>query len=770
MQRLFSALLRWRFTTVILLLVLVAIASSGARHLNFKNNYEIFFDDDNPQLQALERMQQSFSKSDNLLIILAPPADRTLTPETLSNLHWLTEQAWQIPYSTRVDSITNFQHTFAEEDDLVVEDLLLDPEGLSADDVKRVTAIALDEPQLKHRLISEDGAVVAVNVTLQLPEEDPNAELQQVVSAARALSEEITSRQPELTVYLTGIVMMNNAFSESSIDDASTLIPIMLATIIVLVGLLNRSISGTFATLVVIITSITAALGLAGWLGIYLSGPSASAPTVILTLAVADCVHILATFNQKLRQGEARDAAMQHSLQINLRPVLLTSATTAIGFLSMNFSDSPPFRDLGNIVAMGVGVACLLSLTLFPALLALLPVRSPGPGSRGSSLMQQLADWVIRRQRRILATTLLLVAGALALLPLNELNDNFVEYFDRSVPFRVASDYSNDHLTGLAYMEIELDSGSAQGISDPAFMGQVEQFARWLRQQPETVHVQTLTDTLSRLNMNLHGDNRDYYRLPDDREESAQYLLLYEMSLPYGLDLNNQINVDKSALRLIVNFETLTSLQLIEMEQRIGSWLATNAPAINAAVSGPPLMFAHIGQRNIISMLTGTLLALLLISATLALALRSVRYGLLSLLPNMAPMVIGFGLWGLLVGEVGLGLSVVSGMTLGIVVDDTVHFLSKYLDARRQQGLNAEDAIRYAFNTVGRALWITTLVLGIGFMVLAQSSFRINSDMGLLTAATIVIALVMDFLMLPALLLFMDRHRTTAAARNPQPL
>jgi len=168
-------------------------------------------------------------------------------------------------------------------------------------------------------------------------------------------------------------------------------------------------------------------------------------------------------------------------------------------------------------------------------------------------------------------------------------------------------------------------------------------------------------------------------------------------------------------------------------------------------------MFAHIGTRNIRSMLTGTTVALVVISFILIIALRSVKIGLVSLIPNLVPAAMGFGLWGLLVGEVGLALSVVTGMTLGIVVDDTVHFLSKYLRARREQHLNSHDAVRYAFSTVGMALWVTSLVLVAGFLVLTQSAFKLNSDMGLLTAITIAFALAADFLFLPPLLMKVDK-------------
>jgi len=351
----------------------------------------------------------------------------------------------------------------------------------------------------------------------------------------------------------------------------------------------------------------------------------------------------------------------------------------------------------------------------------------------------------------------IIVVALVAFIPRNELNDEFIKYFDMSVPFRVDTEFAINHLTGIYTIEYSLGSGESGGINDPEFLHDVERFANWYRQQPHVLHVNSITDIMRRLNMNMHGDNPEWYRLPDDRELSAQYLLLYEMSLPYGLDLNNQIDVSKSATRLVVSLENVSSNELLGIERRAQQWLAGNLPHMQSSGASSSVMFAYIGQRNIRSMLVGTSVALVLISLVLLVALRSIKIGLISLLPNLMPAAMGFGLWGLLSGQVGLGLSVVMGMTLGIVVDDTVHFLSKYLRARREQGLDAASAVRYAFHTVGTALLVTSLVLIAGFLVLTQSGFKLNADMGLLTAITIAFALAADFLFLPPLLMKLDR-------------
>ncbi|MEM7407722.1 MAG: efflux RND transporter permease subunit [Pseudomonadota bacterium] len=374
--------------------------------------------------------------------------------------------------------------------------------------------------------------------------------------------------------------------------------------------------------------------------------------------------------------------------------------------------------------------------------------------------MTWLGDFVVRRRTGLLYGMGLLVVVLVAFVPRNELNDIFLYYFDKSVEFRQDSDFTSDNLTGLMPIEYSLRSKEPGGVSDPEFLRQVEAFTSWYRQQPETVHVNTITDVMKRLNKNMHADDPGQYRLPTQRDLAAQYLLLYEMSLPYGLDLNNQLDIEKQATRFTASLKTLSTNEMLALERRVQDWLKQNAPDIaQGDGSGTALMFAHIGKRNIISMLGGTTVALLMISLLLILALRSIKIGVVSMLPNLIPAAMGFGLWGMLVGEVGLALSVVSGMTLGIVVDDTVHFLSKYLRGRREQGLDPQDAVRYAFQNVGRALLVTSIVLVAGFLILVLSSFHLNSGMGLLTAIVIVFALVADFLLLPPLLMKLEEKR-----------
>lgn len=761
---------RRRWLVLAVCLVLVASAASGLLALTFTNSYRVFFDADNPELLALDAVENTYTKNDNVMFVVTPANDNVFTHEGLALVAELTARAWQLPWSNRVDSVTNFQYTRADGDELTVRDLVPEAATLTPRALAEVRAVALSEPLLVGNLVALDGRVTAVNVTVQLPRQDERAEIPAVVDAARALARDIERRHPGARVRLTGVLVMDMAFSEASLHDARSLVAVAFALIFVLVGVLVGGALGTLGTALVVGLAIATAMGLAGLLGYPVSPPIAAAPVIILTVGVANCVHVLESCLQALARGHERDAALVEAIRVNFVPVFLASLTTVLGFLSFNFSDVPPFRQLGNLVAFGDLASYTLAMSLLPALLAVMPASLFAARPRRTLLpaawLHALAEFAIRRRRGLLlglgTVSLLLVAN----LPRNALNDVFVHYFDDTIPFRADTDYTIEHLTGLYHLHYALPAGETGGIAEPRFLAEVDAFAAWLRAQPEVRHVASFSDVMKRLNRNMHGDDPDAYRLPATRELAAQYLLLYEMSLPYGLDLNNQIDVDKSALKLTVAVRTLSSGDAIAFNARAETWLREHAPMVkNGYGTGTLMMFSHIGERNIRSMLGGSVVALVLISGVLLLSLRSVKLGLLSLVPNLLPIALGFGLWGLIDGEIGLSLSVVASMTLGIVVDDTVHFLVKYRHARRALAATPADALRHAYAKSGRAMLVTSAVLIAGFLVLATSHFELNAGMGLLTAIVIAFAAIADLLLLGPLLLMLEEK--TDAPRTP---
>jgi predicted RND superfamily exporter protein/outer membrane lipoprotein-sorting protein len=761
----------WMIIGITLLIVIVA--ASGMRHLQFSNNYRVFFSKENPELLAFEDFQDTYTKNDNIMFVIQPVGGDVFSPDIASAVEQLTKAAWKIPYAIRVDSITNFQHSWADGDDLTVEDLIRDGHTLDTSTLDAKRKIALAEPLLRDNLLSSDAGTTGVNVTLQYPEESLE-EVPMAMAAARNMAARIEADNPGTIVVVSGVSAMNNAFAEAGQKDAGTLLPLMAGVLVLFMALVLRNTASTVSTLLVIGLSAAGALGLAGYLGILLTPISVTAPVVILTLAIADSIHILVSMQAQMARGLDKVSALRESVRINLLPVAITSVTTIVGFLSMNFSDAPPFRDLGNITSMGIGFALILSLTLLPALIRVLPARAPARASRPRFLdasLERLSDFVTLRYKPILAVAGTVVVVLTALVPMIDLNDEFVKYFDYRVPFRHDAEFAIDNLNGIYLIEFSVPSDGPGGISEPEYLANLESLTGWLREQPEVMHVYSYVDIVKRLNRNMHGDDPAWHRIPEDRNLAAQYLLLYELSLPYGLDLNDRISIDKSATRLTASVGNLTTVEIRSLLDRADAWISGNTPEYMwSQPTGASVMFAFISKRNIESMLKGNMVAVVLISGIMVLALRSFAMGAISLIPNLVPILMTFGIWALLVRQVGMAAATVTATSLGIVVDDTVHFLAKFVRARREGGLEPADAIRHAFMTVGPAIVSTTAILAAGFAVLAGSTFLINSQMGLLTAMTIVVALFVDLLLLPAILMLAARWQEQEGTIMRKPL
>lgn len=740
-------------------MLLIFIMASGARLLNFTTDYKVFFSEDNPELSAFNEMQNKFSKTDNILIVVEPTDGDVFTESVLNALKDITRASWLLPYSTRVDSLTNYQHTYSVDDELIVTDLVANTDKYSDAEIASIKNIALNEVSLVNNLVSMNGSVSAVNVTINFPAGDMSELMGRLVTNVRGLVDEIQLNHPSVKVHLTGLVMLNNAFSEAVDHDLKFLNPIMFLIVLFVLFITLKSISCVIGSLLVVLGSILGAMGLAGWIGIQLTPSSGVAPVIILTLALANCVHILTSFRSNYSLVNDKTQALRESLRVNYEPIFITNFTTSIGFFTLNFSESPPFHDLGNIVIIGVGLSFFLSLVFLPALILLLPYRHIKDSSFESKIMPHLGLFVVGN-RGILFFIVFLVVIVLALfIPNNELNDDFINYFDSSILFRQASDFTNNNLTGMYVVEYSLESGEENGINQPVYLKNIKNLANWLRTQPKVKHVTVFSDVVQRLNMNMHDDDPYWYKLPEDKNTAAQYLLMYELSLPYRFDLANQLSFDKSSTRLLVSYDYVTSREIILNEKKIQNWISTNMPELVTKGTGPSVMFSYIGERNAISMMQGSIFALVVISFILVFALRSIKLGLISLVPNLIPAVMSFGVWGIINAQIGLSVSVVIGITLGIVVDDTVHFLSKYKRARTEMSMSADNAVCYAFASVGRALITTSIALAAGFSVLMFSDFSLNSDMGLLTAITIIFALLTDFFLLPVLLMRFDSSR-----------
>ncbi|MFM2577582.1 efflux RND transporter permease subunit [Vibrio fortis] len=756
-----SLFVRYKWTTLILTLIFAFGIGAGGQYIYFDSSYKTFFSEENPQRVEFEHIQDQYTKSDNVLFVLTAPDKNIYDPAFLGAVTKLTKDAWGLPYATRVDSLSNFQHIKAEEDDLLVTDLVGESHSLTEADLKEVELVSLTDPLLLNRLVKKDSGATGIYVTLTLPEESPY-ESSIVGQAAHELKDKLQESYPEIEVRVTGSTMLSHAFAASAQEDGQTIVPLMYLIILIITFLTLRSVSATFISLLIIAMSTSATLGISGFMGFYFTSISSIVPTIILTLAVADSVHLLKTMLTLMKKGMSRQKAIVESIKLNHMAVFLTSLTTVIGFLGLNASAVPNYHDLGNMTAMGVIFAYLFSIVTLPALVAILPIKVKQPKENApfelENTAKSLATFVNKQAKTIIFVAAHVLIGAFFIIPKMESYDEAVKYFSHKIEFRRDTDYTIQQLTGVETIEISLEAKSGS-VADPTYLNELEQLKERLLSESDVIHVSTLTDTIKKLNRSMHNDNDDYLTIPESRELASQYLLLYELSLPKGLDINNTVNLNKSASKIIVTFGDTNSARIIEVSDIVRDWINQQSHTFSDVnIGSPSLMFAHISKTNIDSMIKGTALTFLLITLSLIAAMRSFKFGLLSTVSNILPSLAAFSVWSLLIGKADIAVSVAATVTIGIIVDFSVHFLTKF--NKYNQSFSTKDAVQKTYEMVLGPIISTAIILASGFMVLALSEFRLNWVLGALSSLMVVFAALGVFFVIPAIILFFDKRKT----------
>lgn len=766
-------LARWLIThpwqALLLAAVLLSACLAGVGGYTYSLDHRAFFSADNPQLAAYEQLNQDFSKTDTVLIALRPAHGEVFNPETLSLLAELTEAAWQIPYAQRVESLSNFQHVLVEDDNLTTNDLLPQEQPIDSTLAAQVRQIALDEPFLRGALVAADGQMAAVRITLNMPGIDQQQEIPEVVHAIRALVAQTAEKAPAVSFHLAGQTIANQAFPEESQADFVRVWPWFTLTLLGALWLLFRNLKATLVIYTTCQLAVLAGSGLIGWFKPTINDSVIVAPVMILTLAIADGIHLVIGWIQAQHQGLDKRAAMIDSLRRNIGPMTTTSVLTALGFLTLHFNDSPPFRVMGYIVAAGVMFALLFTLLVSAPLLSRLPGKPPRqiPALMRSDAqgMARLAQRLNRQRLPLLLALALLAGGLLAGLLHNRINDDVVKYYTADTPFRLDMEAVNRDLTGTSELNYTLKGQGDSGILEPSYLQALDDYASWLKTQPYVAQVNSLADIIKRVNQVMHADDPAFYRIPASREEIAQLLLQYELSLPFGADLNYLLRFDRSASRLRVAVGTSSGQALLALNQRAEHWQAEHLPAqMRASGASLSLMFAHIGERSITGMFAGLIGSLLLASLAAAWLFGNWRHALACFFGNLLPIGMAFGAWGWLNGNIDLGLTVVMGIAFSVVIDDTIHFISKYQRARDEQQLSAGAAVESALRHVGYAIVTTSVVLGLGFAWLANSNIQITVNTAIVTCLSIVFALLVDLLLLPLLYPWLDRRPASSSA------
>ncbi len=755
---------RWviqnRHLTIFFSLLLVFSLGLGLKNWQTTGDQRVFFPPDDPYLIKYDDQQTEFSDRSNVFIAIEPSHGNVFDKNILTLVESFTARAWQIPYAVRVDSLSNFQVSQSIDDDLFVGPLYEDGKYLTDQDIEKIRVRVLNEKRLLSKLISKRADVTAINIKASLPSDQINDARFAMIDEIKQIIGEYKQDYPTVNFYLSGDIPIDQAFTDAPRIDARFVYPLGSILTVILLLFILKSFLAMMVSYTVVICSVLAGVGSVCWFNIELTPIITCAPVMILILGLADCIHIIVIYVQGMARGLSRADAMQESLVINFKPVVLTSVTTAISFYTLMISEVQPYKVLGFMVGNGVLFAMLMSLTLMPALASFLPIKARKSLTRFPKV-DEFSNWLSRNTRLILLGFIVLVGLLMIGVSKNTTNDDTIAFFQPSMAIRTDSEFITKNLTGVLKIDVAVPAREPGGISEPRYLEVLDNFVDWLDTREGVAQADAYTDVIKELNKNMHGDELAFYKIPESRELASQYLLLYEMSLPMGLDLSHQVNMQQSQTLVSISLYSMTNNELIMLEEAIVEWFEQNAPAwMRPTVTSGDLMFAHITRKNTRTLIIGFASALAMISILLALMLKSVFIGIVSLITNSIPAIIAFGLWGFYSGYVSMGIATAFTMTLGLVVDDTIHFLSKFSHARKAGELpNA--AIKYAFTTVGVAMVVTSVVLVSGFSTLVFSVFGPNSDAGLMSSVTIIFALLTVFLLLPALLLRSAAGRTS---------
>ena len=753
-----ETIIRYRPLCIIISLLILAGLAQGLSKINFNPDINVFFPENDTLTTSHLSIEDTYSSMDNAVIGIGVKEGTVFTNEVLSLIEDLTEKAWKTPHSLRVDSLSNYSYVSADGDDLYIEPFL---EGSSTYDLKTLKEkeLIIEEEELAYgAIISKDKKTSLINIVFDPPRKDIEAEYQESLNYVLSFLEEARKNHPEVDLIISGIVYMEYQSPMLLKAQMPKLMPTAILVILLTLFLLLRSLVAVAGSFLVILMSVVSAMGSIGFMSGDIAQPFIMVPILIATLAVADCVHLFTLYFQNLDSSKKSKEAMLESLKLNLQPLFLTSLTTAIGFLSLNLAPVEPLRGIGNGVAVGVFLAFIFTVLLLAPIVSYFNVKQSKNINFQKNIARKLGRFSIKNYKRLLVIVPVISCFLMAFIPLNKTNDNPLEFYsERYTTSAADSKWISQRIGGTFPVSYELNS---QGIvSDPEFLREVDKFSEWLASNKEVLHVSSLSKIMKNLNKTLHGKQEEWNIIPTEPDLSAQYLFFYEMSLPYGLDLTNSISQNKESIKLVASLKELGSLEYREFAKRVENYASQNMPEDMVSIgTGTRPIFAFMSNMLITQLIYALGIGIVLITATIILFFRSLRYGMLTSVTNLLPIGVAFGIWAIVSGEISMLVGIGMGTTLGIIVDFTVHFLSKYLHARRQKNLSAEESVEYAFETVGFALIITSFSLILGFLVLLQAFFIPIHGFVLFSSIAFLSALIIDLLLFPALLITWDKR------------
>jgi predicted RND superfamily exporter protein len=740
----------YRFRKIISFLfpILVVLFSFSLRDLEFEGSYRIWFEKGSDTLKSYDEFRSEFS-NDDALTIYFKDENGIFNKKALSIVKELTDKLWHLKYVERVDSLTNYQYIRADSkdrDNLLIDDFIKYPQKADADFLKRREEIALKDSNLVGSFISKDGKTTMIVARLVADVNENGDKSQEIIKNLNAILDPIRERSG-YRFFVNGGPPLTKAFVDIATFDATLFTPLVIVTSVLLLYLFFRRVSGALLPISVVVMAFLIVLSTQVLLGYKLNNFTANIPLFLVAIGVADAVHIYLVWLHFKREGLDNKEAVYKSLEKNMLPVLLTSVTTSVGFATLMISKVVPVFTLGIATASGAIAAFIISVFWLPAVLLMLDGRVKERNrERFITPNPKYGEFIVKNDKLIvIITALVFLILSIGLFKVR-VDSNTIRYFDKDVPIRVATEFLMDELTGPMAYEIVVDSGKEGGIKDPAFLKEVERFYEdYQKEFTDVRHLYSLLDIIKRLNRELNFKDE----VPNSRELIAQYLLLYSMSIPQGMEITDKFDTPERRIRITAQVNIVDTSKDLEQIEYVSEWWSKTA--YSARVEGQTSMFAKM-QKDVTDTLIYSLsLALVLVSLILLLIFKRVKLLWVFIAPNILPVILVIGVMGWIGIDIDLGVAIAGAIILGVAVDDTIHFLVKFFDAQKR-GKDIKASLDEVLKYAGRAMIFTTVILSLSFALFIFSDFNPNKNFGIVTASALVLALIVDLLFLPALL------------------
>jgi predicted RND superfamily exporter protein len=788
----FSQVTRWVYDSkylalMVVLLMTMALATQTTK-LTIDTRDESFFHDDDPTLMAYNRFRDTFGQDDTFIIAMKPKQGLTRDfLEVLFRFHRELESA--VPYLDEVTSLVNARIVRADGDTLIVEDLIKAPPKTDAE-LGRILKLIDRYPLYENLLISKERDITSILIKAQavidISGQDPIAGFNTDKSSATTttylsndqnmeINEAIHKvaakyQNQDIDFYFTGTPAFVAEIQKGIIKDIRFMVPLSFIIITVFLLLLFRRLTGLIYPIVTVALSLVSSLGIMALAGIPISNAIQILPTFLIVVGIGDSVHILTIFYRNYEtMGEKRRAIIEAAGFAGL-PVLMTSITTALGLLSFAWADVAIIAQLGYVAPVGVMLAFFYTIILLPALIAIFPVKHLKSKRRRYPPSDRWFDAIARTTtRRPVMVTLVsacIVAGATYSALSIKFSHNSLTWLPKEAPIRKSTEFLDQINGGTVMLDVTIDAGKANAMHDPDLLQRIDQATTFIPKL-NSHHIRagkatSLADVIKETNRALNEDRDSAYAVPVTRELIAQEFLLFESSGSDDLEEITDSSYQISRLSILAPFAD--AILYKDYVDQVEAFLHRQFPDERVTLTGHMVIFVQMIKRFITSMAKSYVIALVVITILMIVMIGRLGIGLMSMAANIAPVLCVFGIMG--VAEIPLDMAtiLIGSIVLGLVVDDTIHFLHHFRKAH-DETMDMEAAVRETLHTTGRALVITSMVLCGGFFIYTGSFLNSNIRFGWLAGSAVLLALAADFFIVPALLTLAYGKRVTQKSK-----